>query len=74
MESNVGHFSLYIKKLVETQESRAYPHSRVQGSCNFVILLQSRAATQDLGKPELANGTLHVANLALFGSGRLDPL
>ena len=55
-------------------DSVAYPHGRVQGSSNFVILLQSRAATQDLRKPELAHSTFHVANLALFGSRCLDPL
>lgn len=55
-------------------QSTAYPHSRVQSSCNLVILLQPGTASQDLGEPELADSTLHVANLALFGSGGLDPL
>jgi hypothetical protein len=53
---------------------KACPHSRVQSTGNFVILLKARAASEDLRKPELTNGTLHVANLALRGSRRLDPL
>ena len=32
------------------------------------------AAAQDFGEPELADGTLHVGNLALAWSRRLDPL
>lgn len=55
-------------------QSIAYPHSRVQSSCNLVILLQPGAASQDLGEPELADSTLHVAYLALFGGRGLDPL
>lgn len=41
---------------------------------NLVILLQSRAASQNLGEPELTNSSLHVANLSLGGRGGLDPL
>lgn len=43
-------------------------------SGNFIVLFQSRAAAQNLGKPELPNGTLHVANLALSWGRSLDPL
>lgn len=46
----------------------------MQRSCNFVVLLKARAATQDLGEPELTHGSLHVANLTLGGGGGLDPL
>lgn len=51
-----------------------YPHGRVQGPCNLIVLLQPRAAPQDLGQPELTNSPLHVANLALGGRRGLDPL
>jgi hypothetical protein len=50
------------------------PHGSVERSSNFIVLLQSRAATQDLGKPELANSAFHMPNLALCGSRSLDPL
>lgn len=49
-------------------------HGGMESASNLVILLQARAATQNLRKPELTDGTLHVANLALSGSGSLDPL
>jgi len=51
-----------------------YPHSSMESPGNFIVLLKSRAAAQNLGKPELANCTLHVANLALGRSRSLDPL
>jgi len=41
---------------------------------NIVILLETRAASEDLWQPELANGTLHVAYLALGRRRCLDPL
>lgn len=41
---------------------------------NLVVLLQTRAAAKDLGEPELAHGTLHMANLALRWCRCLDPL
>ena len=53
---------------------KSYSHSGVEGSCNLVVLLQSRTAAQDFGKPELAYSPLHVANLALSGWGSFDPL
>lgn len=46
----------------------------MQSTSNLVVLLKARAAAENLGKPELADGTLHVSNLALSGCGRLDPL
>lgn len=52
----------------------SYPHGGVQRSRNLIILFQPRAATQNLGQPELANGTLHVLNLPLYWCWRLDPL
>lgn len=51
-----------------------HPHGGVKSAGNFIVLLKTRTATQDLGKPELGNGTLHVANLALCGRRGLDPL
>lgn len=41
---------------------------------NLVVLLQSGAASENLGEPELANSALHVSNLALSRRGGLDPL
>jgi hypothetical protein len=46
----------------------------VKGTSNIVVVLDAGAAAQDLGKPELANGALHVANLALGRTRCLDPL
>jgi hypothetical protein len=51
-----------------------YPHGSMQRTSNLVVLLQPGAATQNLRKPELANGTLHVTDLALSRGGSLDPL
>lgn len=53
---------------------QTYPHGRVQRPGNLIILFEPGAASQDLGQPESSDGTLHVANLALSGSGSLDPL
>ena len=53
---------------------QTHPHGSVQGAGNLVVLLEPRAATEDLGEPELADGTLHVANLALGRRGSLHPL
>jgi len=46
----------------------------MQRTSNFIVLLESWAATQDLWKPELANGTLHVGDLPLRGRRRFHPL
>lgn len=51
-----------------------YPHSRVQSTSNLIVLLEPGTAPKNLGKPELRNGTLHVANLALLGRWSLHPL
>lgn len=42
-----------------------YPHGSMKGAGNVVVLLQSRAASENLRQPELADGALHVSNLAL---------
>lgn len=52
----------------------SYPHGGMQRTGNLVVLLESRAAAQDLGEPELADGTLHVCDLALSGLGSASPL
>lgn len=41
---------------------------------NLVVLLEARAASENLGQPELAYSSLHVANLALRRRWGLDPL
>lgn len=51
-----------------------YAHGSMQRASDVVVLLQSRAATENLWLPERRYGTFHVANLSLGGSGRLDPL
>ena len=51
-----------------------YPHRSVQRPSNLIVLLHPWATSQDLRLPELSNGALHVANLALGRRLRLDPL
>lgn len=46
----------------------------MQGSCNLIILLQSRTATQNLRQPELANGALHMTDFPLGRGGGSNPL
>lgn len=46
----------------------------MQGLGNLIVLLQPRTAPQDLGQPELADGTLHVGDLALGRRRGLHPL
>lgn len=46
----------------------------MQRPSNLVVLLQSRAATQDLRQPELTDRAFHVANLSLGRRGCLHPL
>lgn len=57
-----------------TVRVKTYAHGGVKSTRNFVVLLKTRAASQNLREPELSHGTLHVANLSLSGSGSLDPL
>ena len=52
----------------------SYPHSGMQRSGDLIILLQPRAASQDLWQPELPDCTFHVPNLALRWCWRLHPL
>lgn len=53
---------------------KTYPHSSMKRSCDFIILLQSRTASQNLRQPELSDCSLHMSNLPLSGGGCLDPL
>ena len=46
----------------------------MEGPRNLVVLLEPRAASQNLWQPEGANCALHVSNLALARCRRLDPL
>jgi hypothetical protein len=52
----------------------AYPHRSMQGSCDFVILLQPWTASKNLGQPELAHSALHMADLTLGRRRSLHPL
>jgi hypothetical protein len=58
----------------EYLKATTHPHGGVQGASNLIVLLQTRATSQDLGEPELTDGTLHVLNLPLRRRRRLDPL
>jgi hypothetical protein len=51
-----------------------YPHGSMKGAGNVVVLLQSRAASENLRQPELPDGALHVSNLSLWRWRSLDPL
>ena len=46
----------------------------MQGSGNFIVLLQSRAASQNLRQPKLAYSSLHMADFPLSWGGSLYPL
>lgn len=46
----------------------------MQSAGNLVIMLQPGTASQDLRQPELADGTLHMADLTLGRGGSLHPL
>ena len=50
------------------------PHRRVERPCDFIVLLESGAASQDLRQPELTDCTFHVANLSLWWRGCSGPL
>ena len=62
------------KKKKSKNKKRTYPHRRVQRLGHFIVLLQTGTAPQNLRQPELTNGTFHMTDLALSGSGSLDPL
>lgn len=51
-----------------------YPHCSVKRSRYLIVLFQPRTTAQNLRKPELANGTLEMSNLALDGRRCLYPL
>lgn len=53
---------------------KTYPHGRMQGFGDFIILFQTGAASQDLRQPKLAHGSFHVTNLSLRWRGSPDPL
>lgn len=53
---------------------KTYPHGRMQGFGNFIILFQTGTASQDLRQPKLAHGSFHVSNLSLCWRGSPDPL
>lgn len=65
---------LMLAVLRASHTGSTYPHSRVQSSCNLIILLQPWTATEDLRQPELSHSTLHVSDLSLGRSWCLDPL
>lgn len=76
--------NLYIMRKASLQKVRmrpsscttknTYPHGSMESSGNLIVLLKTRAASEDLGQPELAHGTLHVANLSLSWGRGLYPL
>lgn len=46
----------------------------MQSSSNLIVLLQSRATSENLWQPKLANGALHMTDFPLSGCGGLYPL
>ena len=56
------------------ERERAYPHCRMQSSCNLIVLFQTRAAAEDLREPELVDCTFHMLYLALTWRRSADPL
>jgi len=64
-----------VSKLVDGYlNSRTYPHRCVQRPCDLIVLLQSRAASQNLRQPELADCALHMPDLSLGRRGCSCPL
>lgn len=61
-------------EVFRTRELGTHPHGRMQGTSNLIVLLQSRAAAQNLRQPKLPDGALHMADLPLSGGRRADPL
>ena len=59
---------------VDSPGGQVYPHSSMESSGNLIVLFQTRAAAEDLWKPELADGTLHVLNTSLDGCWSANPL
>jgi hypothetical protein len=57
-----------------SQSELSYPHGGMESPGDFVVLLQTRAASENLRQPKLSDSTLHMANLALGWSWSLDPL
>lgn len=51
-----------------------YSHGSMQRTSNVIVLLQPWATAKDLRQPKLADGALHVPNLALSWGRGLDPL
>lgn len=56
------------------QGRSSYSHGGIQGSCYLIVLFQPRATPQNLRQPELADGTFHVADLALRRRRSSNPL
>jgi hypothetical protein len=65
--SQISTFSLLKKR-------NTYSHSRVQRPGHFIVLLKPWTTSQNLGKPELVDGALHVGDLALRRSRGFHPL
>lgn len=61
---------VFVELLIEA----IYPHSGMKRSGNLIVLFQTRAATEDLWKPELTDGTFHVLNASLNGCRSANPL
>lgn len=57
-----------------TRPMDTHPHGGMQGAGDLIVVLEARAAPQDLGQPELGHGALHVLDLALRRRRGLHPL
>lgn len=71
-ETGLDNISTMLDAFIRTKVT--YSHGSMQGASNVIILLQPRAAAQDLRQPELPDSTLHVSDLALSRGRGLDPL
>lgn len=46
----------------------------MKSACHFVVLFEARTASEDLRKPELVDGALHVCDFPLGWGGCFYPL
>lgn len=70
----VASFDRASTRMEELADGRTHPHCGMERTCNLIILLQTRTATQYLWQPELLDSAFHVGDLSLRWCGSLDPL
>lgn len=60
--------------VVDGRIDGTYPHGRVESASNLIVLLQPRAAPQDLGQPKLPRAALGMSDFAMRRRWRFDPM